>query len=141
SLGILAVGIAYSLGFRGGEDRTMFRLKSLFICKHLSIGGGRAPPALGGAGRFGAELVLVAVFVAVQVFVGSALRDFPDVVEDQLTGVKTFPGVFARAVARRSLSRFTLASATPLAVPAGVCHAPVLAALLPAATLWRAMTL
>lgn len=141
SLAILGVGALYSLGFRAKSDNKLFRLKSLFIGKNLSIGVGRALLVLVGAGQVRGELLLVAAFVAIQVFVGSALRDFPDVAEDQLTGVRTFPLVFGRIGARRLLCAINAASAIPLAVLAVVYHAPLLALLLTAPVAWRGVTL
>lgn len=89
-LSILILGIVYSVKFRvNGQS---FRLKNVFLVKNLMIGMLWGGLVLSGADTIQNEDVLVVfVFTSLQVFIGSVIRDFPDIARDEAHSVNTLP--------------------------------------------------
>jgi 4-hydroxybenzoate polyprenyltransferase len=88
-----SLGIIYSAGFRQNEYR--FRVKNIFLFKNLSIGIAWGTLVLIGAGDFrDPDVISLFIFASIQVFIGSMIRDVPDLQKDKEQGVKTFPVLF-----------------------------------------------
>ena len=89
-LSISAVlGMLYSLSFGRGEKQ--FRIKNLFFIKNLMIGSVWGALVLIGAGEYNDQILAFFIFSSAQVFVGSMVRDVPDLDKDSAAGVKSFP--------------------------------------------------
>jgi len=72
-----------------------FRLKNLFLIKNLLIGASWGVLILIGAGSPKNEFIMCLwLFITIQIFLGSMIRDLSDIREDMIIGVKSFPVVF-----------------------------------------------
>lgn len=84
------IGALYSLKFR--MKGYVFRIKNTFILKNVCIGaiwGGLVP--IGGGGLNHPLIFPLFLFAFAQVFIGSSIRDIPDVQKDVHNAVKTLP--------------------------------------------------
>ena len=87
------IGVMYSLNFKIGN--TEFKLKNILFLKNILIGLGWGSLVTIGAGRFAEDQVIfLTIFMILQVFLGSIIRDLPDVKSDIKNGVKSIPVVF-----------------------------------------------
>lgn len=87
------LGALYSIKFHFGK--TVFRIKNTIVLKNGTIGLSWGAIVLIGAGDFSDPLVQsIVVFTVIQVFIGSVIRDIPDVEKDVLNKVRSFPIVF-----------------------------------------------
>lgn len=142
-LGILTVGIAYSLHLSAPTTTLSFRLKNILGIKNALIGIGWGLLVVVGAGSlhdvpFGA----LALFVGAQVFIGSIIRDIGDAVEDLAASTRTIPNSWTRASMLLFLHTCNLASGLYVSFVAfgGSEIHPVFAWLL-LAVLWRTVLL
>ncbi len=93
--GILVLGVLYSFPFQfRGQQIT---LKKTFVLKNLFIGFSWGALVLVGA----AQLYIphswsLFLFVSLQIFTGSILRDFHDLEKDRIGGFRTFPIVLGK---------------------------------------------
>lgn len=109
AVSILLLGILYSHPFptRSG----VFRVKSLTGIKSLWIGAGWGLLVFVGSGSFTHELTQwAALFVALQVTVGSVLRDLDDLDEDRRSNTRTLPLVFGESKTYLALHAVNLLS-------------------------------
>lgn len=84
------LGALYSIKFHFGK--TVFRIKNTFILKNSSIGTSWGALILIGAGNFTDPIVQsLIIFTVIQVFIGSVIRDIPDVEKDVLNMVRSIP--------------------------------------------------
>ncbi|MBX9768627.1 MAG: UbiA family prenyltransferase [Bdellovibrionales bacterium] len=89
---ILILGFSYSHSIPLKRSSNSFLLKSLFGVKNLWIGSAWGIGIYLGSGDFNSTPSFVtALFVTLQVFIGSCLRDIDDVEEDELRGIHTLP--------------------------------------------------
>ena len=85
-------GFIYSITFNIKGKK--FRIKNVFIVKNLFIGLAWGALVLIGAGGMSNPLTLVFfVFASFQVFIGSVIRDVPDLAKDKENDVRSFPVV------------------------------------------------
>lgn len=84
------LGALYSIKFHFGK--TVFRIKNTFILKNSTIGISWGALILIGAGNFTDPIVQsLIIFTVIQVFIGSVIRDIPDVEKDVLNKVRSIP--------------------------------------------------
>lgn len=89
---ICILGILYSVNFR--INQTNFRLKNIFIVKNFYIGVLWGGLILVGANGFANSYITgLFIFTSLQVFMGSIIRDIPDLETDRKENVKSFPVV------------------------------------------------
>jgi 4-hydroxybenzoate polyprenyltransferase len=89
---ICILGILYSINFKIGDSG--FRLKNVFIVKNLFIGILWGSLILVGANGATNSIVNgLWIFTTLQVFIGSIIRDIPDVQSDKKDSVNSFPVV------------------------------------------------
>lgn len=90
---VASLGIIYSAGFRKNDFH--FRVKNIFLFKNLSIGIAWGILVLIGAGNLkNPDVLALFVFASLQVFIGSMIRDVPDLEKDKNDGTRTFPVLF-----------------------------------------------
>ncbi|MCT4623650.1 MAG: UbiA family prenyltransferase [Schleiferiaceae bacterium] len=92
-LAIAAIaGTLYSLTLRVEGKR--YRIKNMFFLKNILIGLSWGALILVGAGTVQNPLVIsMFLFASIQVFIGSIIRDIPDVEKDKENGVNSIPVV------------------------------------------------
>ena len=87
---ILGVGYSVTLSILGRK----FRIKNIFLLKNISIGLAWGMLVLIGAGNIQTNHIIALFGLAtLQVFIGSMIRDIPDVEKDQKEGVQSMPVV------------------------------------------------
>jgi hypothetical protein len=87
---ILGVGLGYSMRFGPGPIR--WRPKNVYLLKNTLIGLGWALLPVIGANGAPVPIALT-VFVGIQIFIGSTVRDIADLDEDRREGARTLPVV------------------------------------------------
>ncbi len=84
------IGIIYSVGFQ--INKKYYRLKNFFIVKNMVIGACWGSLILIGAGYQGYHTAFpLFCFTAIQVMIGSTIRDIPDIEHDTEHQVNTLP--------------------------------------------------
>lgn len=84
------LGALYSVKFHFKEK--VFRIKNTFLLKNISIGISWGALILIGAGNFTDPIVQsLVLFATIQVFIGSIIRDIPDMEKDFQNKVKSVP--------------------------------------------------
>ncbi len=87
---ILGVGYSVTLSILGRE----YRLKNIFLLKNISIGLAWGMLILIGAGTIQSNYIIALFGLAtLQVFIGSMIRDIPDIEKDKSEGVQSMPAV------------------------------------------------
>jgi 4-hydroxybenzoate polyprenyltransferase len=90
---IAATCIIYTISIRRNEQH--FRMKNVFLFKNISIGPAWGALVLTGAGDLKNPVITALfIFASTQVFIGSMIRDIPDVENDRAAGLRTFPVLF-----------------------------------------------
>ncbi len=89
---ILVLGFTYSFPFRLRPSQKPFLLKSVVGVKNLWIGTAWGLGIFLGSGDFAStNSFWAALFVGIQVFIGSTLRDLDDLEEDRARSIHTLP--------------------------------------------------
>ncbi|MEL6674522.1 MAG: UbiA family prenyltransferase [Bacteroidota bacterium] len=131
------LGIIYSLKINLGEYS--FRLKRFFLIKNITIGAGWGALVLIGANNFTAEWVLgVFGLAALQVLIGSAVRDVKDIDKDIEQEVNSIGVVLGREGAIYALHLFNLCT---LALGAFTNWDPTFMIYMAVIVLWRIVIL
>lgn len=90
TLWILVSGFLYTYPF--ARQNRKFRFKSVLFLKNILIGISWGFLILLGANKISeSSLLMAALFVSIQVTIGSIIRDFDDLEEDQKNSVRTIP--------------------------------------------------
>ena len=131
------LGIFYSINLR--FPSYSFRLKHAFVLKNVAIGLAWGSLVLIGANTFADPVVrALFYFVSIQVFVGSSIRDIPDLIKDRRDGVKSLAVVLGVTPALWVLHMINLGSLfTFLLVPGDMGF--LLAVM--GTVIWRSITL
>lgn len=89
----MVIGMLYSLPYKFGKLE--FKLKNILFLKNILIGICWGSLVAVGAGSFADKQILyLTVFMMLQVFLGSIIRDLADVKSDKKNGIKSLPVVF-----------------------------------------------
>ncbi len=88
-IAISVLGYIYTIPipWNGGRQR----LKNFYLSKNILIGIGWGILVFLGAGTINDEVIAYFIFVGLQVFIGSSLRDLNDMAVDEKAAVKTLP--------------------------------------------------
>ncbi|PZE16149.1 hypothetical protein DNU06_14385 [Putridiphycobacter roseus] len=89
---IMVLGVLYSLPHRIGK--ITFKLKNILFLKNILIGLAWGGLVIVGAGSIHSQVLYLAGFMMLQVFLGSIIRDLADVKSDNSNGVNSLPVAF-----------------------------------------------
>lgn len=131
--GIAILGVAYSLRLFG------VRPKNLYVLKNVIIGLSWAGLVFVGADNVCLRTLDLFGLVTAQVFIGSVIRDLPDLAEDRAVGVVTLPARLGAPETLRVLSLLNVGSSVFLFALAGCT--PLLGVTLIVALAWRQLVL
>lgn len=130
------IGALYSLKFT--YNTRIFRIKNTFILKNLSIGLVWGNLVLIGVGNLNQPMIIeIFIFTCLQVFIGSVIRDIPDIEKDRSSKVQTLPIVLG---VPKTLVLLQILNMLSLLVCLGGYPIQLLIIVVPA-VLWRALTL
>ena len=86
------LGVFYTITLKLNQQG--IRLKNIFLIKNILIGIGWGNLIIIGAGAFSPKFILnLYIFVVIQVFIGSMIRDVVDTEQDIRLNIKSFPVV------------------------------------------------
>lgn len=131
------LGVLYSITFTRNEKA--FKLKDFLFVKNSLIGFSWGALVLAGAGGHKSEYVVaVTILAMLQVFVGSMIRDLPDVKIDIKNGVNSFPVVLGNTKSIQFMHILNLSSFFILLVSAPTLN---LIILISSVVVWRSINL
>lgn len=89
---IFLLGLLYSINFK--INNFTFRIKHIFLLKNIFIGLGWGGLILFGANNYSSGTFHLFSFAAIQVLIGSIIRDIPDIEKDRIEKVHSLPVTF-----------------------------------------------
>lgn len=97
SFGLLSaggiIGVMYSLNYKIGKLK--FKLKNILFLKNILIGlGWGGLVAIGAGSLVSNQVMFLTGFMMLQVFLGSIIRDFEDIENDKINGIRSLPVEF-----------------------------------------------
>lgn len=131
------LGVLYSITFTSNEKR--FKLKDFLFIKNSLIGFSWGALVLAGAGGHTSKYVIgVTLLAMLQVFIGSMIRDLPDVEVDIKNGVNSFPVVLGSSKSIQFMHILNLSSLLILLVSETTLNLTVL---IVTVVVWRSINL